>query len=124
MHRCLPVRLVCSFFYSLLKGKFCNAPWLVTRHVTLGEFGGPWGAKLAMWGARNWGKNRSNNRVLKWVQPKNLWHGQGLFNESAGEAIHADFDRFYQRYAVKDVNSEAYLTKLGMAVAAYNASHI
>ena len=53
-------------------------------------------------------------------------HGQGLglFNESAAESIHADFDRFYQRYAVKDINSPSYLKKLQSAITAYNASHV
>ena len=50
--------------------------------------------------------------------------GLGLFNESAAESLHADFDRFYQRYAVKDIHSDAYLRKLQMAVSAYNASHM
>ena len=50
--------------------------------------------------------------------------GLGIFNESAAESIHADFDHFYQRYLVKDINSPSYLKKLQSAVTAYNSSHI
>ena len=51
-------------------------------------------------------------------------HGLGLFNEAAAESIHADFDLFYQRYAIKDTNSPSYVLRLQAAVTAYNASHI
>ena len=47
-----------------------------------------------------------------------------LWNESAGEAVHADFDQFYQDFLVKDVNSPAYNTKLLQAVKLYNVSHV
>lgn len=53
-------------------------------------------------------------------------HGQGLglFNEAAAESIHSDFDKFYQRYTVKDIRSPSYITKLQSAVTPYNARHI
>ena len=53
-------------------------------------------------------------------------HGYGLaiFNESAAESIHADFDAFYQRYAVKDITSDSYINKLQSAVTAYNSNHL
>ena len=34
--------------------------------------------------------------------------GTALWNESAGEAVHADFDKFYRDFIVKDLNSEVY----------------
>ena len=45
-------------------------------------------------------------------------------NESAGEAVHADFDKFYQGFIVKDLNSAFYNSKLLKAVKLYNVSHI
>ena len=47
-----------------------------------------------------------------------------LLNESAGEALHADFDQFYQGFVVKDIDRLAYQKKLLHAVKIYNASHI
>ena len=48
----------------------------------------------------------------------------GLYNEAAAESIHADFDIFYKRYKVKDLDSSVYVDKLQAAVAAYNAGHV
>ena len=48
-------------------------------------------------------------------------HGLGLFNEAAAESIHADFDAFYHRYLVKDIQSDVYLKNLQSAVVAYNS---
>ena len=50
--------------------------------------------------------------------------GLGLYNEAAAESIHADFDMFYKRYKVKDLDSSVYVDKLQAAVAAYNAGHV
>ena len=50
--------------------------------------------------------------------------GTALLNESAGESLHADFDRHYQGYQVKDINATSYQKKLLHAIKTYNASHI
>ena len=50
--------------------------------------------------------------------------GTALWNESAGEAVHADFDKFYRDFIVKDLNSTVYNHKLLKAVKLYNVSHI
>ena len=50
--------------------------------------------------------------------------GTALLNESAGESLHADFDRHYQGYIVKDVAAPGYQRKLLHAVKTYNASHV
>ena len=50
--------------------------------------------------------------------------GTALWNESAGEAIHADFDKFFQSYIVKDINSTAYTKKLFHAVKLHNVGYI
>ena len=47
--------------------------------------------------------------------------GLGLYNESTAESIHADFDASYQRYMVKDVQSDVCLKNLQSAVVAYNS---
>ena len=51
-------------------------------------------------------------------------HGTALLNESAGESVHADFDRHYSGFIVKDTNSESYPKKLLRAIQIYNADHI
>ena len=38
--------------------------------------------------------------------------GTALLNESAGESLHADFDKHYQGFIVKDVDAMAYQKKL------------
>ena len=48
--------------------------------------------------------------------------GMALLNESAGEAIHADFAKHYQGYAVKDQESDSYQRKLLHAVKTYNSN--
>ena len=50
--------------------------------------------------------------------------GMALLNESAAESVHADFDRHYQGYIVKDINSPKYVERLLHAVKTYNSSHI
>ena len=50
--------------------------------------------------------------------------GTALLNESAGESLHADFDRHYQGYQVKDINATSYQEKLLHAIKTYNAGHI
>ena len=50
--------------------------------------------------------------------------GTALLNESAGEALHADFDRHYQGFIVKDIGSLSYQRKLLQAVQIYNANHV
>ena len=50
--------------------------------------------------------------------------GMALLNESAAESVHADFDRHYQGYKVKDINSPKYRERLLHAVKTYNSSHI
>ena len=50
--------------------------------------------------------------------------GTALWNESAGEAVHADFDKFYQGFIVNDLDSAFYNSKLLKAVKLYNVSHI
>jgi len=50
--------------------------------------------------------------------------GTALLNESAGEALHADFDKHYQGFLVKDINALQYQKKLLHAVKTYNASHV
>ena len=50
--------------------------------------------------------------------------GTALWNESAGEAIHADFHQFYKDYIVKDSNFPAYNKKLLKAVKLYNVLHV
>ena len=50
--------------------------------------------------------------------------GTALLNESAGESLHADFDRHYQGYQVKDINATSYQKKLLHAIKTYNAGHI
>ena len=47
-----------------------------------------------------------------------------LLNESAGKAIHADFAKHYQGYAVKDQESDSYQKKLLHAVKTNNSNHI
>ena len=42
--------------------------------------------------------------------------GTALLNESAGESLHADFDKHYQGFIVKDVDAIAYQKKLLQAV--------
>ena len=49
--------------------------------------------------------------------------GTALLNESAGEALHADFDNHYRRFIVKDIESLSYQKKLLQAVNIYNANH-
>ena len=53
-----------------------------------------------------------------------MGHGTALLNESAGEAIHADFDSFYRGFIVKDLNALAYSKKLLQAVEIYNSYHV
>ena len=53
-----------------------------------------------------------------------MGHGTALLNESAGEAIHADFDKFYRGFIVKDMNALAYSKKLLQAVEIYNSNHV
>ena len=50
--------------------------------------------------------------------------GTALLNESTGEALHADFNKHYQRFLVKDINALQYQKKLLHAVKTYNASHV
>ena len=50
--------------------------------------------------------------------------GTALLNESAGESLHADFDRHYQGYIIKNINTVQYQTKLLKAVTSYNSGHI
>ena len=40
--------------------------------------------------------------------------------ESAGESLHADFDRHYHGYQVKDINATSYQKKLLHAIKTYN----
>ena len=53
-----------------------------------------------------------------------MGHGTALLNESAGEALHADFDAHYKGYIVRDLNATSYATKLLKSVMVYNARHI
>ena len=55
---------------------------------------------------------------------KRYGHGTALLNESAGEAIHADFDTFYRGFIVKDLSATAYTKKLLQAVQIYNSNHV
>ena len=48
--------------------------------------------------------------------------GMALLNESAGKAIHADFAKHYQGYAVKDQESDSYQKKLLHAVKTNNSN--
>ena len=50
--------------------------------------------------------------------------GTALLNESAGESLHADFDKHYQGFKVKDITAPAYQQKLLHAVKVYNAGHV
>jgi hypothetical protein len=50
--------------------------------------------------------------------------GLAVFNESAAESIHADFERHYQGYIVKDVTASSYNARLLKAVKSYNANHV
>ena len=50
--------------------------------------------------------------------------GMALLNESAGKAIHADFAKHHQGYAVKDQESDSYQKKLLHAVKTNNSNHI
>ena len=50
--------------------------------------------------------------------------GMALLNESAAESVHADFDKHYQGYKVKDIASPMYRERLLHAVKSYNAHHI
>ena len=50
--------------------------------------------------------------------------GMATLNESAAEAIHADFDHHYQGFIVKDLDSLTYQKKLLHAVKTYNSGHI
>ena len=47
-----------------------------------------------------------------------------LLNESVAESVHADFDRHYHGYIVKDINSPKYAERLSHAVKTYNLSHV
>ena len=50
--------------------------------------------------------------------------GMALLNESAAESVHADFDRHYQGYIVKDLNNDNYRQRLLHAIKTYNANHV
>ena len=50
--------------------------------------------------------------------------GMALLNESAAESVHADFDRHYQGYIVKDITSDTYRERLLHAVKTYNSGHL
>ena len=50
--------------------------------------------------------------------------GMALLNESAAESVHADFDRHWQGYIVKDQSSEMYQKRLLHSIKTYNANHI
>ena len=47
-----------------------------------------------------------------------------LLNESAAESLHADFDKHYRGYTVKDKASHMYQKKLLHSVKTYNANHV
>ena len=57
-------------------------------------------------------------------QYKTSGMGTALWNESAGEAIHADLHQFNKDFIVKDSNTPAYNKKLLKAVKLYNVSHV
>ena len=50
--------------------------------------------------------------------------GMALLNESTGKSLHADFDRHYQGYIVKDVAAPGYQRKLLHAVQTYKARRL
>ena len=50
--------------------------------------------------------------------------GMALLNESAAESLHADFDKHYRGYTVKDKASHMYQKKLLHSVKTYNANHV
>ena len=50
--------------------------------------------------------------------------GTALWNESAGEAIHANLHQSYKDFIVIDSNSPAYYEKLFKAVKLYNVLHV
>ena len=56
-------------------------------------------------------------------QYKTSGMGTALWNESAGEAIHANLHQFYKDFIVIDSNSHASNEKLFKAVKLYNVLH-
>ena len=50
--------------------------------------------------------------------------GMALLNESAAEAVHADFNKHYTGFKVKDIDSPMYRERLLHAVKSYNSNHI
>jgi len=47
----------------------------------------------------------------------------GYFSEQVVEAAHSDFDRFFNAYRVKDINSPAYSSRFLRAILHYNGYH-
>ena len=56
--------------------------------------------------------------VIEYLPEELACYGMGtaLLNESAGKSLHADFDKHYQGFIVKDVDAIAYQKKLLQAV--------
>ena len=53
-------------------------------------------------------------------------HGKslGIFSEQATESIHADFNKFWQKYKVTNIENESYRPALELAATAYNSKHL
>ena len=54
------------------------------------------------------------NALVEELAPYGM--GTALLNKSASESLHADFDKHYQGFIVKDVDAIAYQKKLLQAV--------
>lgn len=50
--------------------------------------------------------------------------GLGLWSEQAGESIHREFLKFWERYKVNDVTDPSYSTQLEKAVIEFSSRHI
>ena len=50
--------------------------------------------------------------------------GLGVWSEQAGESVHPEFLKIWNRYKVNDISKQLYLDKLKKAVAQFSSTHI
>lgn len=52
------------------------------------------------------------------------YYGLGLWSEQAGESIHREFLKFWERYKINIIEDSTYATRLKKAIITFSSQHI
>ena len=60
-------------------------------------------------------------QCFQFIGPK---YGLGFWSEQAGEAVHREFLKYWERYKIKLIKDSTYVVRLKKAVTAFSSEHI